>query len=393
MADGGADVIKVEPLRGDDARSNGTRISATEARQYLNKNRGKRSLSVKIDDPETLKAVQELVRNADVLISNFRPGQGEKLGLHYDEVIKTNPGIIYAENSAFGSEGPLAGRPGMDALLQGHTGIATMGDGEPDLLTDPIIDYTAALLMAWGIASALYHRERSGEGQKLDVSLLQAALVIQNNSVNHVDAVDEWRLEFVDYLKEAFARGDSLQDVLKHRDGVKPVINPPYYGIFETSDGLLALAAAGPATRERAAKVLQIDDPLVQDPGFVPDDLNAFIVEMRAKVQARLRTNTTGHWMAAFDEAVVAAGTVQLKDQVLDDEQSWANDYLIRLEHEEIGGMTVVGPPVKFSATPLEVKSPSPPLGRHSREILAEAGVSEAQIAALIDKGVVISWK
>lgn len=154
LADGGADVIKVEPLVGDDARRNGTRFSSTEARQYLNKNRGKRSIALQLSNPRVSRIVQGLLREADVALVNFRPGQGEKLGLDYATVSRTNPRIVYAQNTAFGPCGPLAGKTGMDILLQAYTGMAPLTEAGPRPLDDPFVDYTAALLMAWGIATA-----------------------------------------------------------------------------------------------------------------------------------------------------------------------------------------------------------------------------------------------
>lgn len=389
MADGGADVIKVEPLHGDDARRNGTRLSPTEARQFLNKNRGKRSVAVKLADAEVRQALRRLLDRADVVIANFRPGQAADLGLDYETLSATNPRLIYAENTGFGKRGPLRHKAGMDMVLQAYTGLAPVGAAGPVPLNDPVIDYTAALLMAWGIATALYDRERRGRGQRLDVSLLQAALVLQNNSINHVDAVDGWRNDFVDYLKRAFQEGRSLDDVLAHRDTVKPAIEPPYYGVFQARDGLLALAAGGRGLQRRAVAVLGVTDPSLTEEGSVPDDIAAHTRAMRGEVAAAIRSRPVAHWLAEFERASVPAGPVLLKDQVLTDEQVLANDYVVRLDHEKIGGMTVVAPPVKFSATPLASADPSPVLGRHTREVLAQTGVDAGHIEAMISRGVV----
>lgn len=389
LADGGADVVKIEPLLGDDARRNGTRFSPTEARQFLNKNRGKRSLAVQLSDPRVVAVVQRLLDEADVTIVNFRPGQGEKLGLDYATVSRTNPRIVYAQNTAFGTRGPLAGKAGMDILLQAYTGMAPMTEDGPSPLAEPIVDYTAALLMAWGIATALYNRERTGMGQKLDVSLLQAALVIQNNSVHHVDAVDGWREGFVEHLKKAFAEGRTLADILRYRETLKPTINPPYYGFFETKDGYIVIAAGGRGLQVRVAKLLGIDDPALTDRNFKIDDIAAYTHRMRRRCSARLAQDTTANWLAKFDAAGLPAGEYRVKDQIFEDAHTWENGFLARLEHEEVGGMTVVAPPVKFSATPLSTSTASPTLGKHSREILAEAGLSEGDIDALVADGVV----
>ena len=389
LADGGADVIKVEPLVGDDARRNGTRFSPTEARQYLNKNRGKRSIALQLSDPRIVRVVQNLLRQADVTIVNFRPGQGEKLGLDYATVARTNSRIVYAQNTAFGTRGHLAGRAGMDILLQAYTGMAPLTDDGPRPLEDPFVDYTAALLMAWGIATALYNRERTGHGQKLDVSLLQAALVIQNNSIHHVDAVDGWRKGFVEHLKAAFAEGRTISEVLERRETLKPSISPPYYGFFETKDGYVVIGAGGRGLQVRVAKLLGIDDPALSDPHFKIDDIAAYTRKMRRRSAARLAEETTASWLEKFYAAGLPVGEYRIKDEIFDDPHVWENGYLARLDHEEVGGMTVVAPPVKFSGTPMSTTTASPTLGKHTREILAEAGLSEEEISALVANGVV----
>ena len=389
LADGGADVIKVEPLVGDDARRNGTRFSPTEARQYLNKNRGKRSIALQLSDPRIVRVVQNLLRQADVTIVNFRPGQGEKLGLDYATVARTNSRIVYAQNTAFGTRGHLAGRAGMDILLQAYTGMAPLTDDGPRPLEDPFVDYTAALLMAWGIATALYNRERTGHGQKLDVSLLQAALVIQNNSIHHVDAVDGWRKGFVEHLKAAFAEGRTISEVLERRETLKPSISPPYYGFFETKDGYVVIGAGGRGLQVRVAKLLGIEDPALGDPNFKIDDIAAYTRRMRRRSAARLAEETTASWLEKFNAAGLPVGEYRLKDEIFEDPHVWENGYLARLDHEEVGGMTVVAPPVKFSGTPMSTTTASPTLGKHTREILAEAGLSEEEISALVANGVV----
>ena len=389
-ADGGADVIKVEPLVGDDARRNGTRLSATEARQYLNKNRGKRSIAIDLGDEEIRALMQKLVASADVVLTNFRPGQAERLGLDYPQLVQANPRLIYAENTAFGKRGPMSANAGMDILLQAYAGIASPAADGPRMNSEPIIDYTAALLMAWGIASALYHREKTGKGQRLDVSLSQAALVIQNNSMNHVDAVDEWRGEFVDYLKEAFSRGDSLSTVVEQRETLKPQIAPPYYGLFPTENGFLAIAAGGLGLRLKVAEILGIDDPGLADLEFEPEDVVSYTRSIRAQVVDALSTKTTGEWQPIFEAEGVPAGPVNFREQVLDDSQCWENEYLVRLEHEEVGGMTVVAPPVKFEGTPLVVQGPTPTLGKHTREVFQELGVADVEIDALVASGKIV---
>ncbi len=389
LADGGADVIKVEPLDGDPNRRNGQVIPG-ESRQYMNKNRGKRSLAVDLGHPEVLAAVQALVRDADVVLVNFRPGQAERLGLDYNTVSAANPRIIYAQNTAFGERGPMAGALGMDMMLQAYSGIAHVTESGPQPLMDPVVDYAAGLLLAWGISTALYQREQTGRGQKIDVALLQAALVLQNNHLNHIDAIDGWRDQFIAEARTALAEGRGWPEVLARREALRPhVFTRAYYGFLPTRDGTIAVSAGGRPMQLRLLNVLNLDDPWVTQPGWVPEDAAAHAGRMYAQVVERLREHDTAYWVRVFGEAGVPAAPVRLKEEVLDDEQAWANEFFVRLEHDLVGGMTVVAPPVKFSETPLRAERAAPPLGRDSHAVLRRAGLDDAAIDRLIAAGVV----
>jgi len=389
LADGGADVVKVEPLDGDQTRRNGEVIPG-EGRQYLNKNRGKRSLAVDLDHPEVIAAVHRLVHRADVVIANFRPGLPEAKRLDYASIAAANPRVIYAENTAYGRAGPLADAPGMDVALQAYSGIAFLSADGPQMLANPVVDYAAALLLAWGISTALYHRERSGRGQKLDVALLQAALVLQNNTVNHVDAIDGWRHEFVEYLKRAFVEGESWADAIARREELQPTrLARAYYGFLPTRDGVIAVAGGGTQIQRRMLGVLGLDDPWVTQPGWETDDPEGHTEEIYRRVTERLREQPTAHWLAAFARAGVPAAAYRTPQEVVDDEQAWANGFLVRLEHELLGGLTVVAPPVQFSETPLSVSPASPVLGKHTREVLCEVGLDDEAVSRLVAAGAV----
>ncbi|MCK9486065.1 MAG: CoA transferase [Dehalococcoidia bacterium] len=388
IADGGADVVKVEAIEGDQPRMNGP-IIPTEGRQFLNKNRGKRSLSVELGDPEVVRALQALTVDADIVLANLRPGLATRLGLDYDSVRARNPRVVYAENTAYGNEGPMAGAPGMDIVLQGYTGVAHLTERGPEQQLNPVIDHTAALLMAWGVATALFHRERTGRGQRLDVSLMQAAMVLENNQLTHVDAIDGWRDGFVEYLKDAFAQGASWEEVLRHRESIQPFrMMRAYYGFFRTSDGTVAVACNAATLRDRMREVMDIDDPWTSSEGWLPDDVVAYEAMLYDQVAARFRERPTGEWIAMFRERGLPIGPVRHWDEVMYDDQAWANDYLVRLDHELLGGITMVAPPVKFSDSPLVAK-PSPPLGKHSRDVLREAGLDDDAIDGMVARGVV----
>lgn len=389
LADGGADVVKVEPLDGDPTRHNGEIIPG-EARQFLNKNRGKRSLAIDLGDQEALDAVHTLVATADIVLVNFRPGLAERLGLDYPAISQRNPRVIYAENTAFGRTGPMADAPGMDIIVAAYAGLTFPTDEGPQPFPDPIVDYTAALLLAWGISTALYHRERTGHGQKLDVSLLHAAMVLQNNHLIHVDAVDGWRYTFLEFLKNAFTEGRSWSDIWEERERMQPFrFLRAYYGFFRTSDGAIAIATAGHLNRQRLLRLLQLEDPWVTDPGWQPADAAAYAEQLYAQVASVLRTRTTAEWLEECARSGIPASPLRLREELFEDPQARANEAFVRLEHDLVGGLTVVAPPVRYSATPLAVLRASPPLGSHSREVLRELGLSDTAVDRLITRNVV----
>lgn len=391
LADGGADVIKVEPLEGDETRRNGPIIPG-EGRQFLNKNRGKRSLAVDLADSEVRAAVAALVSRADIVVANFRPGQAERHGLDYESVAKTNPRVIYAENTAYGRQGLMADAPGMDVVLAAYAGLLNFQPEGPSSLADPIVDYMAGMLLAWGVSTALYTRERTGLGQRLDVALLQAALLLQNNHINHVDVIDGWREEFVDYLKTAFADGASWGDVLERREELQPhAVVRVYYGYLRTGDGTIAVAAMPRPLRLKMMEVVGFDDRWTREQGWLPADARAYAVELREAVEARLSADTTENWRRKLAAAGIPCAPLQFPEQLLSDPQVLANGFLTRLEHETVGGVTVVAPPVAFSQTPLRVRGASPVLGKDTRSVLAEAGLTEIAIDSLVRRGVAVA--
>lgn len=388
LAEGGADVTKVEDIDGDQTRHNGP-ILPFEGRQFFNKNRGKRSLSVRLTDPDVLAAVQRLAAQADVVLANFRPGISERLALDYDAVRATNPRVIYAENTAYGSRGHMSEMAGMDIVLQAYTGLAQLTDRGPEQLVNPMIDYTAALLMAWGVASALYHRERTGVGQKLDVALMHAAMFMENNQLTHVDALDSWRAEFVDYLKRAFAEGKSWAEVLQHRNELQPHrVMRAYYGFFPTADGTIAMACNARTLRMSLLEALDIEDRWTTEPGWLPEDATAHEQHVYEQVTAVLRSKPTTHWIEVLGSRGLPVGPVRHSDELFFDEQIAANGFLARVEHEVIGGITVVAPPVRFSESALAARPPAP-LGKHSRDVLRESGMDDARIDELVGRGAV----
>lgn len=386
LAEGGADVVKVEDIDGDQTRHNGP-ILPFEGRQYFNKNRGKRSLCVKLADPDVLCAVQRLAADADIVLANFRPGFSESLGLDYESVRKANPRVIYGENTAYGLEGPMAHLAGMDVAMQALTGLAHISDEGPEPIVNPIIDYAAAMLMAWGVSTALYHREKTGLGQRLNVALMHAAMLLENNQLTHVELLDGWRAEFVDYLKRAFAEGKSWSDVISEREKRLPhKVMRAYYGFFATEDGTIGIACNARTLRLKLIEALGVTDRWTTEPGWLPDDARAHEEEVYTQVAAAFRRAPTAHWITELERRGLPIAPMRHSDELFFDPQVSANGFLTEVEHEVLGSLTVVAPPVKFSETPLSARPPVP-LGKDSKAVLAEGGLSPAQVEALFMRG------
>ncbi len=389
LADGGAEVIKVEPIDGDETRRNGE-VIPSEGRQFLNKNRGKRSLAVELRDEEVRASVQQLAAEADVVVCNFRPGQAAKIGLDWETLSARNPRLIYAENTAFGRKGPMASHPGMDLMMVAFSGLAPSSANGPVDLENPVVDYTAGLLLAWGVSTALYHREKTGLGQRIDVSLLHAALLLQNNNMNHIDVIDEWRQPYLEFAHKALAEGTPWEEIRSTKRAMQPhAVSRAYYGFFPTRDGFIAVSALGKANQRRLLEVLDVDDPWVLQPGWLPEDAREHNRTIEAKVGERFQANTTAFWLEAMQSAGVPAAPARLREELLDDEQAWANDCFVRLDHDLVGGLTVVAPPVVFSETPLRVDRASPVLGSDTVAVLQEAGLTAEQVSLLVEHGVI----
>lgn len=398
LGDLGADVIKVEPPEGDRWRQ-GQFYAPYEARSNLSLNRSKRSIALDLNTEEGREIVYALARTSDVAAHNFRQGVAERLGVGYETLAEINPRLIYLHNSAFGPQGPLAHRGGYDILSQAATGFLTGPAARVEngrLTGNPgiaISDYTSAMYSALAVCAALFERERSGLGQKIDTSLLSSGLAVQTGRFFSVESADrEPREQFLSDLRARRAEGSmTFEDMLALRPQATQAGANIYFRAFETKDAPMAVACLNDRLRRRCAEVMAISDPRLEDPNYNAQDPvyqeKARLVTTEA--EATMRTKNRDEWYELFDEAGVPCGPVNFIEEMFDDEQVVANGYAVEVDHAILGPIKMAAPPFAFDRTPLRVERASPALSQHADEILAEIGLSDERIAELREKKVV----
>ena len=396
LADMGADVIKVEPVEGEPWRL-ALEFIPKESKTFMSLNRGKRSLPLDLTKPEAVEIVHEMIPEIDVVVINARPDVPDKLGINYETLSAINPRLIYCDNTAFGRNGPDSYRPGYDLIIQAMSGLMAaegkIRDGVPQLITSTAVaDFATGIAIAWGVCAALFHRERTGQGQKVETTLLGTALGVQTGSFMEVEAFDaERRAEFLAVLDALRESGASYEEMYEQ---YVQIVSPwrganIYYRTYQARDGALAVACLSDRLRKRVADVLGIDDPRFR-PGYDPfdDETIARTEQLMKRAEDLFREKTVDEWLETFDGVGVPAGPVRFAQEMLDDEQVRANGLSVELEHTLAGPVKMVGPIISMSETPLEARSASPALGEHTDEILASMGYSQDEISVLRCNGV-----
>ncbi len=395
LGDMGADIIKVEPPWGEPWRF-AQEFIPNESRTYISLNRGKRSLPLDLTKPEALEIVHKLIPDTDVVIINARPDVPYNLGIDYESMSRVSPRLIYCENTAFGRKGPDSYRPGYDIVVQAMTGLmASEGksaDGVPvQIQSTAVADYATGLTIAWSVCAALFHRERTGQGQKIEASLLGSALAVQGGRFMQVAAIDdEPRAELLASLARLKDEGAPYEEVQKvYRQSSPFRRGNIYYRTYQAKDGAVTVGCLSDRLRKRMADVMGLHDIRFQ-PGYdsTSEEAIAFNEELLKKAQDLFRQKSVEEWLALLDKAGVPAGPLRFVEELVNDEQVVANDLVVELEHSLAGSVKMVGPPFSMSESPLEAKRASPALGEHTDEILGQLGYAPAEIQRLKDEGV-----
>ena len=392
LADMGADVIKIEPPAGDPWRAFQP-LGLREGRGYISLNRGKRGMAVDLNTAEGRQIVQELAARSDVVIINYRPDVAAKLGIDYKTLSAGNPRLVYCDNTAFGRRGPYAHRPGYDLIAQALTGLMSVEgrreeSGVPMMNALPSADLSTGVAIAWGVCAALYSRERTGRGQCISTTLMGSALAIQNTRLMSIEAVDtEPRETALAKINELRHGGGSYKEQLAVIAGVRPAIGNIYYRCFQTSDGFVAVGCLSTPLRRKLIAALGVADWRL---GKRPEEINAsdpdvlaFCAELVAEAEALFVAKTTDEWLRVLDEAGVPAGPLQYTEELLEDPQVLENGFIVSVDHPLMGPVRMAGPMIQMSETPLAAVRPSPTLGEHNDEVLAELGYDAARIESL----------
>ena len=399
LADLGADVVKVEPPGGEPHRRNRA-VVPNEGKLFQNFNRGKRSLVVDLRRAGGRELVHRLVPQADVAVVNYRPGVAERLGIDYGTLRALHPGLVYVESTGFGTRGPMAAKPASDIVAQGYSGLMAgegkvAEGGEPaPLKAGAWADYLTGVATAMGVTAALYHRERTGEGQKVSGSLLRSALFGQSHVVMR-EPVSDSVLRDVTMAKVAAARarGADYREVIGIRMAGRELGTQfaLYYHGYQAKDGGLILGALTKANRDAMRRVLGLEGERCDEPDYdALDPANLAAAERwKQVIRDRLAERTVAEWVAAFEAAGAPVSPVHLPEEMSDDPQVEAEGIMVGLEHEVTGPQRVVGPIVELSAAPAAARRAAPPAGRHTRELLREFGLPDAEIDALAAAAVV----
>jgi crotonobetainyl-CoA:carnitine CoA-transferase CaiB-like acyl-CoA transferase len=363
LADLGAEVIKIEPPTGDTLRHYPSTLEEA-SRCFLGTNRSKLGIALDLKKPEARDVLARLAASADVLVHNFRPGVPNRLGIGYEPLRERNPRLIYCALTGYGETGPLKDKAGYDQILQSLTGICTFQGppGQPQIVYGSVVDYYAASLIAYGVTAALYHRERTGEGQQLGVSLLGSSLSMQS--------------------------GRFIWAESEGRDVGRDLRSGGVTGIHPTKEGSLYISANTPHFWQSLCELVGLGE-LALDPNYDTVRKRArHADELVPQIRAALRSRTAIEWEQCFGERV-PCGAVRPIEDMFDHPQVLAEGLVTTLEHPSVGRYRGFAKPIHFAETPCSEPYAAPGLGQHTADLLARYGYSDEEVQHLRDCGAI----
>lgn len=369
LADMGADVVKIEiPGKGDDSRAYGPYVNG-ESAYFMSINRNKRSLTLNLKNEKAKSILLELIKDADVLVENFRPGTMEKLGMGYDVLKALNPRLIYAASSGFGHTGPYSKRPAYDGVVQAMGGIMSItGEkgGRPTRVGPSIGDVTAGLFTAIGILGALNYRNLTGKGQKVDVAMLDGQVAILENAVARY-----------------FATGTSPKPAGNVHTSIFP------FQPFETNDGEIMIAAGNDNLFRKMWQVFG-NESVADDERFKTNPLRGENYDAMVElITIETKKKSTKEWQLLLDEAGVPNGPINNIEMIVNDPQIKHREMIVTVEHPVAGTTHIPGVPIKMSETQGTIRKAAPVLGEDSDDILSSLGYTAEQIQQLRDEGAI----
>ncbi|GAB2680721.1 CaiB/BaiF CoA transferase family protein [Thalassiella azotivora] len=366
LGDYGADVIKIErPGVGDLSRSSIPDKDGKDNPIFLSINRNKRSVSVDTRTDEGKQVVHQLVRDADVVVSNFRAGVMERIGFGYDALHEINPRLVWAQGTGFGESGPLSHKGGQDVIAQAYSGVMWRREAPEiplNVYPTTLCDYTTGMHLMQGILMALIARDRTGEGQRVDVTMYDSMLHMQ--------------------MQEACMQLNRGYEI--------NWASMPLSGVFETQDGAVVMVGAFKQNPlQDISKALELDEDLSEREEFsTQEKMFAQRPALQKIFSDRMATNTTDHWVKRLEGEDILCAPVRTMAEALEDEQTVVNQMVIEVEHPTAGTVKMLDAPIKLSATPHQVRRVPPRLGEHNREVLLEHGFDPETIDALVEAGV-----
>lgn len=395
----GAEVIKVEPPSGDASRLIRPTPTRGLGRLFVVHNRGKRSISLDLTHERAREVIEPLVASADVVTTGFKRSDLPRYGLAYDDLAAIKPDLVYLENTPYGPQGPMADMGGYDPVAMGLTGVAFQAAadvrGAPRVMVPAFADFGTGFLGALGVVAALRHRDRTGEGQKVETSLVHTAMVYASQSGNWIEGLDEERVAVLaDDLAQAQAEGVGFGEQQERwwRSFRPDNAGNVYFRYYRCADGFISVGCLSPTLNARFRDALGLTDPRRQ-PGWDPAAplANDELADWTASVEERFAGHPCQYWLGFLTAHDIPCGPVNTSEMALEDPQITANDYFSEHDQPDLGRVRSYAPPLRLSVTPVDpLAAPAPGVGDDTRAVLSDIGFDGATIADLHQAGVII---